>query len=114
RAVSAAVGVAPGDRCAGRPAFERIHFGGIGPALVFVVERGADAVADQRADAGADQGAGHMAADTAAKLRADRGATKCTHQRAGVFFRASAVVRVARAGTKRRAKANDDKKTRAN
>src|SRR3569623_3000277 len=78
RAVAARVGIAPGDRRAGRPALERFHLGGIGPALVFFIARRAAAAAAPGAPAGADQRASNMAARPAAALRAARRAAERT------------------------------------
>src|SRR3569832_912148 len=113
RAVAARVGIAPGDRRAGRTALKRFHLGGIGPAVVFFIERRADAVADQGANAGADQRAGNMAARAAAELRADRRAAERTEQRARVLLRSGPGLRIACTTGKRCGQTQRDEKPRS-
>src|SRR6266508_78435 len=43
---------APGDGRAGAAAFKRVHFGGVSALAIFLVERRADAIADETADGG--------------------------------------------------------------
>src|SRR5581483_10324131 len=75
---------------AGLAPLECVHLRRVGALLVFVVERGPDAVADEATNAGTNQGARDMAANTTAKLRTDSGAPQRTQECSGVLLRARA------------------------
>src|SRR5262245_17738755 len=106
-AIAAGIIVAPADRRSRRAAVERLHLRLVGASALLIVERGADAIADQPANRRAGDGARH-AATAATELRADHSAGYGTDQRAGVLLRPCPGVGISRAGGQRESHQCDD------
>src|SRR5262245_45663100 len=100
-ATAACIIIAPAYRRAGRARLERLDLRLIGARAILVIERSADAVADQSTDGGARDRARHTAA-AASELRADDRAANCAHKCSGVLMRSGAGLRIARAGAQQK------------
>src|SRR5262245_26036325 len=95
-AVAARIGIFPRDGCAGLAAFESLHLRRVGAALVFVVHRRTDAIADQAPDRGAGDAGREPRSRVAAELGSDEGAGDGAHSSAGILLRALAGLRSCR------------------
>jgi hypothetical protein len=71
-AVASGIRIAPGNRRPRRTGFERLHLRSVSSLFVLIVERSADAIADQAADRRADYGSSETIAGAAAHGIADQ------------------------------------------